>query len=117
MADDEDKPKKHTLDTLFLVYANYQVIPTEIENETFDSILLSQLDYWLEQAKLMPTPISRTQTGLIYMRYKKWRLEYEDFLEVLQQLAFDNEIYLDEMKQIMVDAGVPSGDTVVVLVK
>ncbi|XP_020816894.1 uncharacterized protein LOC110190638 isoform X2 [Drosophila serrata] len=70
MADDEDKPKKHTLDTLFTVYANHQVIPTEIENETFDSILLSQLDAWLEQAKLMPTPISRTQTGLIYMRYK-----------------------------------------------
>lgn len=36
----------------------------------FDSILLSQLDAWLEQAKLMPHPITRTQTGLIYMRYK-----------------------------------------------
>ncbi|KAH8286070.1 hypothetical protein KR054_002237 [Drosophila jambulina] len=117
MADDEDKPKKHTLDTLFAVYANHQVIPTEIENETFDSILLSQLDAWLEQAKLMPNPISRTQTGLIYMRYKKWRLEYEDFLEVLQQLALDNDLGLDEMKQTMIDAGVPSGETVVVVVK
>ncbi|KAH8242482.1 hypothetical protein KR032_007733 [Drosophila birchii] len=117
MADDEDKPKKHTLDTLFNVYANYQVIPTEIENEVFDSILLSQLDVWLEQAKLIPTPISRTQTGLIYMRYKKWRLEYEDFLEVLQQLALDNDLFLDEMKQTMIDAGVPSGETMVVTVK
>ncbi|XP_016971728.1 uncharacterized protein LOC108039294 [Drosophila rhopaloa] len=117
MADDEDKPKKHTLDTLFLVYANFQVVPTDIENESFDSILLSQLDAWLEQAKLMPNPITRTQTGLIYMRYKKWRLEYEDFLEVLNNLASDNDLSIDEMKQIMVDAGVPSGADMVITVK
>ncbi|EDV40581.1 uncharacterized protein Dana_GF23855 [Drosophila ananassae] len=117
MADDDDKPKKHTLDTLFMVYANYQVIPTEIENELFDSILLSQLDAWLEQAKLMPNPITRTQTGLIYMRYKKWRMEYEDFLEVLHQLSVDNDIPLDEFKQTMIDAGIPSGATDIVIVK
>ncbi|XP_017040392.1 uncharacterized protein LOC108087505 [Drosophila ficusphila] len=117
MADDEDKPKKHTLDTLFQVYCNYQVIPTDIENEVFDSILLSQLDAWLEQAKLMPNIITRTQTGLIYMRYKKWRLEYEDFLEVLNTLASDNDLSIEEMKQEMVDAGVPSGADIVVVVK
>lgn len=36
----------------------------------YNSILLSQLDAWLMQAKLMPAPVTRTQTGLIYMRYK-----------------------------------------------
>ncbi|KAH8262379.1 tubulin polymerization-promoting protein homolog [Drosophila bipectinata] len=117
MADDDDKPKKHTLDTLFMVYANYQVIPTEIENEMFDSILLSQLDAWLEQAKLMPNPITRTQTGLIYMKYKKWRMEFEDFLEVIQQLSADNGIPLDEFKQTMIDAGIPSGAADMVIVK
>lgn len=48
---------------------------------------------------------------------RKWRLEYEDFLEVLQQLALDNDLLLDEMKQTMIDAGVPSGDTGMVIVK
>ncbi|XP_051861853.1 uncharacterized protein LOC117569322 isoform X2 [Drosophila albomicans] len=71
MADDDDKPKRHTLDSLFHVYCNHKVLnAAELENEEFNSILLSQLDSWLQQAKLMPHPITRTQTGLIYMRYK-----------------------------------------------
>ncbi|EDW73189.1 uncharacterized protein Dwil_GK17417 [Drosophila willistoni] len=117
MADEDDKPKKYTLDSLFMVYCNYKLVPTELENEEFDCILLSQIDAWLEQAKLMPMPITRTQTGLIYMRYKKWRLEFEDFLEVLQQLATDNELNYDELKQTLIDAGVPSGATEIVTVK
>ncbi|KAH8415669.1 hypothetical protein KR222_008088 [Zaprionus bogoriensis] len=119
MADDDDKPKKHTLDTLFHVYCNHKVAlaGSELETEDFHSILLSQLDSWLEQAKLMPTPITRTQTGLIYMRYKKWRLEYEDFLEVLQQLSSDIDRNYDEFKETLVLAGPPTGATEVVVVK
>ncbi|XP_034480314.1 uncharacterized protein LOC117786264 [Drosophila innubila] len=117
MADDEDKPKRHTLDTLFHVYCNHKVIPTELDNEVFNSILLSQLDAWLEQAKLMPIPITRVQTGLIYMRYKKWRLEYEDFLEVLQQLCSDTELNYDEFKETLIAAGPPTGGTDIVVVK
>lgn len=55
---------------IYLLYAFIQVIGNELENEEFHSILLSQLDNWLQQAKLMPAPITRTQTGLLYMRYK-----------------------------------------------
>ncbi|SPP76983.1 uncharacterized protein LOC117580396 [Drosophila guanche] len=117
MADDDDKPKKHTLDSLFMVYCNYKANPTELENEQFDCILLSQIDAWLEQAKLMPNPIARTQTGLLYMRYKKWRLGYEDFLELITQLVVDNNLILDEFKQIMIEAGPPSGATDIVIVK
>ncbi|XP_030385584.1 uncharacterized protein LOC115632527 [Scaptodrosophila lebanonensis] len=115
MADDEDKPKKHTLDSLFLIYCNFKVIPTDLENEEYDCILLSQVDCWLEQAKLMPTPFTRTQTGMIYMRYKKWRLEYEDFLEMLAQLCSDNEMNLDEVKELLIEAGVPSGGEIVIV--
>ncbi|XP_017136192.1 uncharacterized protein LOC108151831 [Drosophila miranda] len=117
MADDDDKPKKHTLDTLFIVYCNYKVIATELENEEFDCILLSQIDAWIEQAKLMPNPITRTQTGLIYMRYKKWRLEFEDFVELLTQLASENDLVFDEFKQLLVEAGPPTGATDIVMVK
>jgi len=44
-------------------------------------------------------------------------LEYEDFLEVLNSLASDNDLPIDEMKQVMIDAGVPSGADMVVVVK
>lgn len=38
MADDEDKPKKHTLDSLFLVYSNFQVWwMTQLIDEWFSS--------------------------------------------------------------------------------
>ncbi|XP_030570409.1 uncharacterized protein LOC115769637 [Drosophila novamexicana] len=117
MADDEDKPKKHTLDSLFHVYCNHKVIGNELENEEFHSILLSQLDNWLQQAKLMPAPITRTQTGLLYMRYKKWRLDYEDFLEVLQHLSTDADLNYEDFKVTLVAAGPPTGATEIVVVK
>lgn len=44
-------------------------------------------------------------------------MEYEDFLEVLNNLASDNNLAIDEMKQIMIDAGVPNGADVVIVVK
>lgn len=44
-------------------------------------------------------------------------MEYEDFLEVLQQLSVDNEIPLDEFKQTMIEAGIPSGAADMVIVK
>ncbi|XP_023169885.1 uncharacterized protein LOC111598726 [Drosophila hydei] len=117
MADDDDKPKKHTIDSLFRIYCNYKVIGTELDNEEFHSILLSQLDCWLMQAKLMPVPITRTQTGLIYLRYKKWRLDYEDFLEVLQMLSAEVDLGYEEMKETLVLAGAPTGATEIVVVK
>ncbi|EDV96076.1 uncharacterized protein LOC6557031 [Drosophila grimshawi] len=117
MADDEDKPKKHTLDTLFQVYCNYKLAAAELETEEFHSILLSQLDSWLTQARLMPAPITRIQTGLIYMRYKKWRLEYEDFLEVLQILCSESDLNYDQLKETLIAAGPPLGATEVVVVK
>lgn len=70
MADDEDKPKKHTLLSLFHLYANYNVIIIELDNMVYDSILLSQIDYWLDQAKLLRTTFSTTETGLTYMKFK-----------------------------------------------
>ncbi|TDG50378.1 hypothetical protein AWZ03_003283 [Drosophila navojoa] len=117
MADDDDKPKKHTIESLFRIYCNHKVIGSDLENQEYHSILLSQLDCWLEQAKLMPVPITRTQTGLIYMRYKKWRLEYEDFLEVLQILCSESDLNYEEMKETLVLAGAPTGATEIVVVK
>ncbi|XP_034478680.1 uncharacterized protein LOC117784900 [Drosophila innubila] len=116
MADDEDKPKRHTLDTLFHVYCNHKVIPTELDNEVFNSILLSQLDAWLEQAKLMPIPITRVQTGLIYMRYKKWRLNMKIFLRCCNNFAAIPNLTMMNSRKLIA-AGPPTGGTDIVVVK
>lgn len=68
--DDENKPKKHTFESLFHVYCNHQVYSVELDNENFDCILLSEIDYWLDQAKLLRTVFSTTETGLLYMKFK-----------------------------------------------
>lgn len=70
MADDDDKPKKHTLESLFHLYANYNVISFDLDNIVYDCILLSQIDYWLDQAKLLKTTFSLTETGLTYMKFR-----------------------------------------------
>lgn len=70
MADDDDKQKKHTLESLFHLYANNIVVPLDLDNEDYDCILLSQIDYWLDQAKLLKTVFSQTETGLAYMRFR-----------------------------------------------
>lgn len=70
MADDDDKPKKHTLESLFHLYANNIVVTMDLDNEDYDCILLSQIDYWLEQAKLLRTTFTVTETGLVYMEFR-----------------------------------------------
>lgn len=47
----------------------------------------------------------------IFAWFRKWRLEYEDFLEVLQQLCSDTGLNYDTVKETLVQAGVPSGAT------
>ncbi|KAM7355836.1 tubulin polymerization-promoting protein homolog [Cochliomyia hominivorax] len=117
MADDDDKPKKHTLESLFHLYANYIVISYDLDNVVYDCILLSQIDYWLDQAKLLKTTFSLTETGLTYMKFKKWRLNYDEFLEFLEFLCTEKSITVDNVKAMLLEAGVPGagGDTVVVV--
>uniref|UniRef100_A0A1I8PP70 TPPP family protein n=1 Tax=Stomoxys calcitrans TaxID=35570 RepID=A0A1I8PP70_STOCA len=115
--DDNDKPKKHTLESLFHLYANNVVVRLDLDNVDYDCILLSQIDYWLEQAKLLKTVFSMTETGLVYMKFRKWRLNYEEFLDFIEQICEGKIITVDDVKSILLEAGVPgsgSGDVVVV---
>ncbi|XP_065359426.1 uncharacterized protein LOC135953448 [Calliphora vicina] len=117
MADDDDKPKKHTLESLFHLYANYNVVTFDLDNVDYDCILLSQIDYWLDQAKLLKTTFSLTETGLAYMKFKKWRLDYEEFQEFLEFICADKNITVDDVKAMLLETGVPGagGDTVMVV--
>lgn len=76
MADDDDKQKKHTLESLFHLYCNYAVVTVDLDNVDHDCILLSQIDYWLDQAKLLKTTFSLTETGLTYMKFRYSHLKY-----------------------------------------
>ncbi|XP_075162001.1 tubulin polymerization-promoting protein homolog [Haematobia irritans] len=117
MADDDDKPKKHTLESLFHLYANNVVVPLDLDNEDYDSILLSQMDYWLEQAKLLKTVFTMTETGLVYMKFRKWRLNYQEFLDFIEQICEGKTITVDDVKTMLLEAGIPgssTGDVVVI---
>lgn len=70
MYDDEEKVKKHTVQSLFHLYANYMVVAVDFDNTVYDTILLSQIDFWLAQAGLFRVVFSPTETGLTYMRFK-----------------------------------------------
>ncbi|XP_054734549.1 uncharacterized protein LOC129242013 [Anastrepha obliqua] len=68
--DDENKQKKHTVESLFMLYANNNINALDLDNEVHESILLSQMDFWLDQAKLLRTVFTMTETGLAYMKFK-----------------------------------------------
>uniref|UniRef100_A0A1A9UJL3 TPPP family protein n=1 Tax=Glossina austeni TaxID=7395 RepID=A0A1A9UJL3_GLOAU len=116
MADDDDKTKKHTLQSLFHLYCNYIVIPLDMDNEDHDAILLSQIDMWLEQAKLLRTVFTLTETGLAYMKFRKWRLDFKDFQEFLELILVGKDLPINDLKEMLVEAGIPgfAGEVVVV---
>ncbi|XP_061388155.1 uncharacterized protein LOC133323214 [Musca vetustissima] len=115
MADDDDKPKKHTLESLFHLYANNIVVSMDLDNEDYDCILLSQIDYWLDQAKLLKTTFTLTETGLAYMEFRKWRLDYEEFLDFLEKICVGKTYSVDDVKTMLLEAGVPGSSDVVIV--
>lgn len=70
MYDDDERVKKHTLQSLFYLYANHVVIPIDFDNTIYETILLSQIDFWLTQAGLLRVVFSPTETGLAYIKFK-----------------------------------------------
>ncbi|XP_067612991.1 tubulin polymerization-promoting protein homolog [Eurosta solidaginis] len=113
--DDENKQKKHTIESLFQLYANNNLNALDLDNEVYESILLSQIDYWLEQAKLLKTVFTMTETGMAYMKFKKWRLNFEEFLDFMNIICQGKDIKIDDVKVALLEAGPPgSGEIVVV---
>ncbi|XP_014093326.1 tubulin polymerization-promoting protein homolog [Bactrocera oleae] len=118
MADeDENKQKKHTIESLFHLYANNNINTLDLENEIYETILLSQIDFWLDQAKLLKTVFTMTETGMAYMKFKKWRLDFEEFLDFLNMICQGKEIKVDDIKKALLEAGPPGGGTEIVVVK
>ncbi|XP_054734232.1 uncharacterized protein LOC129242583 [Anastrepha obliqua] len=113
--DDENKQKKHTVESLFMLYANNNINALDLDNEVHESILLSQMDFWLDQAKLLRTVFTMTETGLAYMKFKKWRLDFEEFLEFLNIICQGKDIKIDDVKQALVEAGPPGGTAEIVV--
>ncbi|XP_036335560.1 uncharacterized protein LOC118745975 [Rhagoletis pomonella] len=115
--DDENKEKNHTIESLFILYANNNLNALDLDNEMYESILLSQIDFWLDQAKLLKTVFTMTETGMTYMKFKKWRLDFEEFLDFLNLICQDKDIKIDDVKQALLEAGPPGGTTEIVIVK
>lgn len=71
MADDDDAPPPpSTVEELFYLYTKVNTLPQYYINEDHDTIVLSQIDMWLEKAELLKSHISMTETGMEYLRFK-----------------------------------------------
>ncbi|XP_037940036.1 uncharacterized protein LOC119672935 [Teleopsis dalmanni] len=116
---EEEEKKKYTLESLYYLYCNSVVkYSMEVDNTVYDKILLSQIDSWLAQAKLLRTYFTLTETGMIYMKFKRWRIDYEEFLEFLQFLCEKTtKITIDDVKKLLLEAGIPEGRSEIVYVK
>ncbi|XP_055915198.1 uncharacterized protein LOC129948282 [Eupeodes corollae] len=111
MAEDENIPLPKTFEELFKIYSNYKTNPLDGDNEVYDEILLSQIDFWLAKSNLLRIVFSTTDTGMTWMKFKlKWRLDFEEFEKFLKEICDAKEVDFEEIKTKMTETGPPGPD-------
>ncbi|XP_055846882.1 uncharacterized protein LOC129912595 [Episyrphus balteatus] len=110
MAEDEIVIIPKTFEELFKIYSNYKLNPLDIENEVYEAILLSQIDFWLAKSELLKVVFSTTDTGMAWMKFKKWRLDYDEFQDFLKDICTAKNLDIEEIKMQMTEAGPPMGE-------
>lgn len=54
---------------------------------------------------------------LNFLILRKWRLDFEEFLDFLNMICQGKEIKVDDIKKALLEAGPPGGGTEIVVVK
>ncbi|XP_032776719.1 tubulin polymerization-promoting protein homolog [Daphnia magna] len=81
------------------------------------AISLSQSDKWMKQAKVIDgKKITATDTGIYFKKYKSLKLGLTDYQKFLEDLAKAKKVELAEIRDKMIQCGIPgtSGTTVAV---
>lgn len=101
---EEDVP---TLKTQFVAFAK-----AKGQEGSGSHINLSQSDYWMKQANVLQgRKLTTTDTGVCYLKFKKYKLSFEEYAEFLQILADYKKMPVNEIIEKMVNCGPPQQDT------
>lgn len=98
--EDEDKP---TLRKQFVAF-----VKAKNNHDPGTHILLSQSDIWMKHAGVIRGRIiTQTDTGVCFFKFKKYKLNYNEYLEFLQILAEYKKIAIEDIIEKMVHCGPP----------
>ncbi|XP_053624390.1 tubulin polymerization-promoting protein homolog [Plodia interpunctella] len=79
------------------------------------TINLYRLDYWLRQAKVIDDrKITMTDTGIIFNKFYKSEINWDEFLEFLEDLANLKELDLEKLHETLTNCGLPGSCAVFV---
>lgn len=74
-----------------------------------DKIPLTQCDNWLREAEVLKGDVvSTTDTGLCFFKFRKRAVDYEEFLEFLQDLAKEKNLNFDEIQRKLLSCPRPT---------
>ncbi|KAG5668746.1 hypothetical protein PVAND_016673 [Polypedilum vanderplanki] len=62
-----------------------------------DGITLSQIDNWLFDAQLLPFECSKSDSGLAFINFKSFALDFNQFLKFLELLSERINLSVDDL--------------------
>ncbi|XP_013136556.1 PREDICTED: TPPP family protein CG45057-like [Papilio polytes] len=79
------------------------------------TITLYRFDYWLRQTKLLDDRrITMTDTGISFNKFNKAELNWDEFLEFLEDLCEMKDMDLEKMKETLTNCGLPGQTPILV---
>lgn len=89
-----------------LAYCKMDPISKEMN---IDKIPLTQCDKWLQAAGILNgTDITTTDTGLCFFKFRKRAIDYDEFLQFLQDLAYTKKLDYEEVQRKLLTCSDPS---------
>lgn len=104
---EEEEDEGPTLSKQFVAFVKYK----QAENKG-THILLSQSDFWMTQAEVIQgRELTTTDTGVCFFRFKKYKLDFQEYEQFLSALAAYKKIPLEEIIYKLVNCGLPPEET------
>ncbi|XP_013162358.1 PREDICTED: TPPP family protein CG45057-like [Papilio xuthus] len=72
------------------------------------TITLYRFDYWLRQTKILDDrKVTMTDTGIAFNKFNKTELNWDEFLEFLEDLCELKDMDLEKTKETLTNCGLP----------
>ncbi|KAJ8952069.1 hypothetical protein NQ318_010979 [Aromia moschata] len=70
-------------------------------------IKLSNIDRWFKQAEVINKNLTMTDTGVSFNKFKVKAITYSQFLKLIEELANEKKVSLEELKEKLECCGLP----------
>ncbi|XP_031767504.1 tubulin polymerization-promoting protein homolog [Galleria mellonella] len=99
-----------TLDGQFYEFA--KLLDTKRDGRT---ITLYRSDYWMRQAKILDDrKITMTDTGLLFNKFSKTEITFDEWIEFLTELCEVKQLDLEKIQEMLINCGLPGQTPVIV---